>query len=261
MSTRRVSHERLLRLGTELTDRDRAILQTLATLHLVSGRQLLRIHWPDATDADARACRRTLARLTRHRIIARLERRVGGLGRGSEAWTYALDVAGLRLVRDGSARAPRLPGRTMWTHALAASEAYTTLIESLRGTGRELEVWQGEPSSWRRFPGVHGGTELVKPDAFLRVSGPDYTDIFFLEIDTGSQSRPVIRRKLDAYRRYALTGLEQEREDVFPRVLFFTTEDTRVQTLVDLAGELPPALWSLFTARRLHDATAWRNIL
>ena len=87
MSTHYVSRERLSRLAVELTARDHRIVEMVATLHLVSGRQILRAHWPEASEADARAARRTLVRLTRERVLARLDRRVGGLGRGSEAWT------------------------------------------------------------------------------------------------------------------------------------------------------------------------------
>jgi len=98
MSAGRISSERLERLAGELSDRDRQVVELLATLHLASGRQLLRVLWPEASESAARAARRELARLTRQRVVARLERRVGGLGRGSDAYTYALDVGGQRLV-------------------------------------------------------------------------------------------------------------------------------------------------------------------
>ncbi len=76
----------------------------------------------------------------------------------------------------------------------------------------------------------------------------------FLETDTGSQSRPVTRRKLDAYRRYAASGIEQAAEGVFPRVVFLTLEPERHALLVDLLGELPPEDWPLFAAGLVPDA-------
>ncbi len=255
-TTCRISYERLTRLEGELTQRDRAILETVARLHLVTGQHLLRVHWPEPSPADERAARRTLQRLTRWRVLARLERRMGGLGRGSTSWTYALDVAGQRLMAAGGrdARRPHLPRPAMWQHALTVSEVYTRLVEATRGTQQRLSRWQGEPDSWRRFAGPYGEPLLVKPDAYVEVTGPDFADLYFLEIDTGSQSRPVIRRKLDAYRRYAASGIEQATEGVFPRVVFLTPEADRHALLIDLLGELPSDVWPLFTAGLVSDS-------
>jgi len=253
MSTHYVSRERLSRLAVELTERDRRIVEMVATLRLVSGRQILRAHWPEASEADARAARRTLVRLTRERVLARLDRRVGGLGRGSEAWTYALDTGGQRLLRAGHPRRPRLPSPAMWSHVLAGSEAYVRLVEALRPSGRRLDVWQGEPACWRRFTGRHGERVVLKPDAFVRVMGGGFTDVAFVEIDTGSQSRAVIRAKLAAYRAYAAAGVEQARHGVFPQVVFITPHETRHATLVDLVAEQPPQWWPLFAVGLTGD--------
>ncbi len=258
MSTRRISHERLQTIASELTARDRAIVETVARLHLVTGSQLVRLHWPDASDADLRAARRTLVRLTRWRVLARLERRLGGLGRGSTSWTYALDTAGQRLLADErgtAARRPHLPRPAQWQHALTVSEVYTLLAEATHGTAATIARWDGEPSSWRRYTGPFGEPLLLKPDAFVELDHPNFSDLFFLEIDTGSQSRPVIRSKLDAYRRYAASGIEQAAQGgVFPRVYFLTTSEQRHDVLVDLLGELDPELWPLFGAGLVPDA-------
>jgi hypothetical protein len=253
MSTHYVSRERLSRLAVELTARDHRIVEMVATLHLVSGRQILRAHWPEASEADARAARRTLVRLTRERVLARLDRRVGGLGRGSEAWTYALDTGGQRLLSTGHARRPRLPSPAMWAHVLAGSEVYVRLVESLRSSGRHLDLWQGEPACWRRFTGPRGEPVILKPDAFVRVTGRGFTDVAFVEIDTGSQSRAVIRAKLAAYRAYAATGVEQARHGVFPQVVFIAPHESRHATLVDLVAEQPPPWWPLFAVGQVGD--------
>lgn len=258
MSTRRISHERLLSLSRGLSDRDRALVDTVARLHLVTGSQLVRVHWPDADDADLRAARRTLVRLTQWRVLARLERRLGGLGRGSTSWTYALDTAGQRLLAGEagvSARRPHLPRPAQWQHALAVSEVYVALIEATRGTATTITRWDGEPASWRRYSGPFGEPLLVKPDAFVELDHPDYADLCFVELDTGTQSRPVIRAKLAAYRRYAASGVEQAAQGgVFPRVVFLTTSEPRLSVLVDLLGELPADSWAMFGAGLVSDA-------
>lgn len=253
MSARRVSAERLGRLATDLSARDLAVVRLVDQVRLATGSQILRAVWPNASESDARTARRALVRFVRERVLARLDRRVGGLGRGSDAWSYALDVAGQRLRHPGSARRPVLPSRPMWHHALTATEVHVRLVEATRGTDRNLAVWQGEPASWRAFTGPSGERVLLKPDAFIRLDGPGYSDSYWLEVDNGSQSRPVIRAKLDAYRRYAVTGLEQAASAVFPQAIFVTEHPARVATLVDVAGELPPELWPLVRIASLDD--------
>lgn len=237
MSELRVSRRRLGQMARELDACDRELVESLAAVKIASGKQLERLHWPTADEARKRAARRRLARLTEWRVIGRLERRVGGLGRGSDSYTYALDVAGQRLVRGGSGRAPHLPRQAMWRHALEGAEVYTRLIEAMRDSGQRLALWQGEPASWRRSSGEIGGVQLLKPDAFAVIKGAGYSDLFFIEIDTGSQSRTVIAEKLKAYVAYAATGSEQvQQKGVFPQVAFLTTEPERVEVLQEVIG-------------------------
>jgi len=120
------------------------------------------------------------------------------------------------------------------------------VVEGLRGTAARLGTWQGEPESWRRFAGPYGEPLVLKPDAFVRIDGPDYADLFFCEIDTGSQSRTIIRTKFENYRRYAGTGTEQAAEGVFPQVVFLTTSAARLELLDDLVRALPPEARRLF---------------
>lgn len=256
MKAHRVTQERLLRLEVELTRRDWAVVEMLQRVKLATGNQLRRATTEEGGPAAERAGRRQLARLLRWRVVARLERRQGGLGRGSESWTYGLDTAGQRLIhRATGVRRPLLPRPAMWLHALAGAEVYARLVEALRATDRRLEQWQGEPECWRDFADAYGQTQRLKPDAFVCVSGPDYEDLRFLEIDTGSQSRTVIRSKLDAYRRYAASGQEQEQQDgVFPLTVFITNSPARHALLVDLIGQQPPEVWSLFAVGLVDDA-------
>lgn len=254
MSAGRISSERLERLAAGLSDRDRQVVALLATLHLASGRQLLRVLWPEASESAARAARRELARLTRQRVVARLERRVGGLGRGSDAYTYALDVAGQRLVGGSGARRPRLPRPAMWDHVLAGAEAYTCLHEGLRGSSVRLVTWQGEPACWRRYPGPYAQAQVVKPDAYVQLASDGYLDSVVLEIDTGSQSSSVIRAKCEAYRRLRASGTVQQGEDgVFPRVVFLCLSAARQQFLVDVLSRLDPDIWQLFAVGQVSD--------
>jgi hypothetical protein len=255
MTNERISQRRLEVLSLEVTTKDRELIAILAMLHLATGNQLTRAVWPGATPAQSRSARRTLKRLVQWRVLARLERRQGGLGRGSDSYTYALDVVGQRLLRlDGGSRRPHLPRPAMWRHALMVAETYVRVRESLTGTDRHLTEWQGEPDCWRDFAGAYGDRVVLKPDGFLKITGPRYEDLFFLEVDTGSQSRNVIRAKILAYRRHASAGVEQLRHDgVYPQIVFVTSTPTRLSAIVDLFGELPAEAWRMFAVGLVDD--------
>jgi hypothetical protein len=252
----RVTWQRLALIRGQLTERDWAVMAVLAAVKLASGTQLRRTTSGDNSPAGQRAARRQLARLVEWRVVERLERRQGGLGRGSDSWTYALGPTGLRLSGDGSrARRPSLPSEPMWRHALMGAEIYTRLMEATRGSDRELALWQGEPDCWRDYPGAYGEQVRLKPDAFVIVSGLDYEDMAFVEVDTGSQSRAVMRAKIEAYRRYRASGQEQGVHDgVFPLVVIVTTSPERQAMLLDLLTFVPTEDWGLFAVCQLADA-------
>jgi len=252
--SKRISRERLARITSELTPRDRELVAFLARVKLATGTQLHRAIWTDESEAGQRSARRALARLVAWRVLARLERRQGGLGRGSDSWTYALDTAGQRLLGEAGARRPHLPRPAMWAHVLLGTEVAVTLAEALRGTDRTIANWQGEPECWRTFTGAHGERVILKPDAFVEVGSPEFSDVAFLEVDTGSQSRTVIRAKLAAYQRYAATGLEQKAQGgIFPLTVFVTVTAERQALLVDLLADLPSTVWPMFAVGRVAD--------
>jgi hypothetical protein len=252
----RVSWQRLALIRGQLAERDWAVMAMLTCVKLANGNQIRRATSGDNSPAGQRAARRQLTRLVEWRVVERLERRQGGLGRGSEAWTYALGPTGLRLSGDGRrARRPALPSQPMWAHALMGSEVYVRLVEATRDSDRELMLWQGEPDCWRNYPGAYGEQVRLKPDAFVTVSGADFEDVTFVEFDTGSQSRAVMRAKIEAYRRYRASGQEQGVQDgVFPLVVIVTSSQERQAILLDLLTYLPTEDWQLFKVGQVADA-------
>jgi hypothetical protein len=252
----RVSWQRLAVLRSQLTERDWEVMAMLKRVKLANGRQIGRAIRGDNSPAGERAARRQLARLVEWRVVERLERRQGGLGRGSDSWTYGLGLTGQRLSGDSmQARRPVVPSQPMWQHALLGAEIYTRLMEATRGIDREVALWQGEPDCWRDYPGPLGEQVRLKPDAFVIVSGPEYEDMAFVEFDTGSQSRAVMRSKIEAYRRYRASGQEQGIHDgVFPLVVIVTTSPERQAMLLNLLTLVPTEDWRLFAVGQLADA-------
>jgi hypothetical protein len=85
--------------------------------------------------------------------------------------------------------------------------------------------------------------------------GPDSGGHSVCRVDTGSQSRAVMRAKLEAYRRYRASGEEQDVQDgVFPLVVIVTSSPERQAMLLALLTYLPTEDWQLFKIGQLADA-------
>lgn len=257
-----VTEARVARLAERLTPTEHAVIETLDRFRLASSSQLERLHFVPNGSARTvtRRARRTLRRLVELRILARLERRVGGVRSGSAGYVYALDVAGQRLASAcGPAggvrlRRPWTPGAAFVSHQLAVTELYVRLVEAGRAGRLEVLACDAEPLCWRRFTGLGGASVTLKPDAFVRIGLADVERFYFVEVDRNTQSGPAIARKLAVYRRYFQTGRDQDRFGVFPRVLLLVPDETRQDALVGIAGQQPADSAALWQVARYDDA-------
>jgi hypothetical protein len=248
-----VTTNRLAELDRSLTNRDRAIIATLARVRVATTGQLERTCFAGVTGRQAR---QTLASLTDRRVVARLPRVVGGVRAGSAGYVYALDVAGLRLVHPGLAR-PQRPwsvGTAFLAHSLSVTELYVRLREQERTGGLRVVEFAGEPGCWRTFFGAGGGRLVLKPDAFVVVRLGGYEDRWFIEVDRGTEASTTLVRKCEVYRRYWASGTEQARTGVYPRVLWAVPDERRYQSLVEVLGRQPAEAWSLFAVATFDHA-------
>lgn len=258
----RLTTPQLLKLGGELAERERDLLRLVARLGLLLHVQLAAF-MPDAggsSASSARDVRRRLLRLTELGLLARLERRVGGVRAGSSGFVYYLGPAGQRLIAYWEGRGlvrgryrPE-PGGRYVAHRLAVSQLYVDLLVASRRGEVELLAFDVEPDCWRRYADALGGQTLLKPDAYVRLGVGAYEDRSFIEVDLGTESRPVIARKARSYIDYFATGQEQTEAGVFPRVAFLTNSEARRTSLVEICARLPAEHWRLFTVGRLDQA-------
>lgn len=231
-SAGRVSRRRLEQLARALTDRDRAMLADLDAFGFLTTLQLEALHFYDhRTDAAAaRICRRVLTRLSRDRLIERVDRRVGGFGAGSSASIWRLGVIGDRLRRladDGPRARFKQPSSRFLDHRLAVADAVLRLTEQARSGAFELCVWHTEPTSWRPFAGGYGEPQQLKPDLFVVTASGDFEDHWFIEVDRATESLPTVLRKCEQYERYRRTGQEQAAAGLFPRVVWLVPDKAR----------------------------------
>jgi hypothetical protein len=254
----RVSVPRLVALADGMPLHERQIVETVARLTLVSGRQLSDLFFyfsfsNASASAHARRVRRVLARLVEQRALDRLERRHGGPGGGSSAWVYALGPAGVRLVAYWAgeglprSRSAHEPGASWTAHTLAVSELYVRLREAERAGRVELLAFDAEPDCWRPYTRLGGAAGVLKPDAYVRLGVGEYEDSFLVEVDLGTEHRGQLTRQHHAYSEYFRSGVEQAKTGVFPGVLWLVPDARRVELLADIQRGLPAQARRLFT--------------
>ena len=231
----RVSQRGLLALRERLSGRDLLLLDYVGQLRLLHARQIQSLLFPDEQHASrataARCCRRVLERLTRERLLVRLERRVGGVRAGSASFIYALSPVGHRVTENsGSRRRLREPSLRFVDHTLAVADLLVEVTAVGRTGGWELLQWQSEPSSWREVVTL-GGTLVLRPDLFLVLAVGEYELRWFIEVDRATEHLPAITRKCRLYNSHYHSGREQQRRGVFPRVLWITPTERRTTWL------------------------------
>jgi hypothetical protein len=221
-----------------LSDRERAVLQSLATWRYLSTNQLQRLHFADhaTVGAASRICRRVLQRLGELRVIEHLERRIGGIRAGSASFVWRVGPVGDRLLRAANgagARARRKePSWRFLDHCLAVTDCYLALVEAGRRGRLELLTYQAETACWRPYLGPHGALETLKPDLYAVTASGDFEDSWFIEVDRGTESLPTLLGKCRQYARYRQTGREQAARGVFPAVLWVVPDEARARALV-----------------------------
>ena len=158
-------------LRRNLSDRDIAVLSSLAQVRLMTVGQLQRLHVITGSSlTQLRRTRHTLRHLHDLRLVVRLPRVIGGIRAGSSAHVYGLSGLGQAVLDMPGTYGRRR--RSVWEtkpyfedHVLAVAELYVRLVESCREHAADLLTFDAEPACWRRFTGAGGEPVTLKPDA------------------------------------------------------------------------------------------------
>lgn len=259
-----ISNARLVRLASELSPRRWELLRAVEAMRLITGGQLRRRFYGAEGPSAARLARLDLAAMTDLGILHRLKRTIGGRRAGSSAFIYAQGPVGLRLLDLASGEGLKR-GRTRYEpsvgfveHALAVTEVWVSLHEYIHDPWtREHDTqveFRVEQAAWREHSDAFGGPLTLKPDAEVRLSCPDYDDVWWLEVDRATERRSMIKRKLAAYTAYYRSGTEQRRSGVFPLTAWLTTTEERAAVLREVIAELPHRDRALFRVGLLSAA-------
>ena len=258
---RRLGAASVMALAETLTEREWQIMTTVNRLRLATGLQLERLHFAELTGKSRSVVRwRVLKRLVDAQALMPLTRRVGGSLRGSAQLTYALDVAGERLLRlrrnlGADAERVRRPGpigERFVAHTLATSELYVQLVERSRVEGFTVDTFLAEPGAW--WPNGAGG--WMKPDGYLSISAGEFTDHWWVEVDLSTEAVPTLRGKFLAYIDFVALG-QLGPGDVVPRVLVTVPTLERRDVINGVVGKLPAPADELFVVVLHDEAVGW----
>lgn len=245
-------------LRQELSGRDRSIVDQVAELRLMTGRQVATVFFPSDEYSSAivavRQANRALARLTEDRLLVRLERRIGGIHAGSASYIYGVGPVGERLLaREGARRRYREPGARFVDHTLAVSQLVTDLVAGARLGEFAVLGMQPEPRCWREYSGT-GGRVVLRPDLYLAIGAAGYERRHFVEIDRSTEHLPALLRKCRLYEAYYRSGREQQAHGVAPRTCWVVPTDKRaraLRTAIEHDRRLSQALFVVTTYERV----------
>lgn len=264
-ASERTGRHGLLRVRDSLSERDRAVLHSVAEHRFLQTWHLRGLHFTGhATPTSAtRTCNRVLRRLAQLRVIRTLERPIGGVRAGSDAYVWALGPIGDRLLRleSGTGVRKRMREPSEWTllHTLAIADAHLALVGAARAGRLELLCVQTEPDCWRRYLGASGEPHTLQPDLFAVTATGGYEDFWFIEVDRGFQNQTTLLAKCRTYQTYRDTGREQHEAGVFPRVVWVMATARRVAALqasIRAARQLDADLFRVTVLDGLADLVA-----
>ena len=262
---------KITELRAQLTDRDLHVLESLERFRLLDTRLVQRLEFPVYTGGPhrtlgsaTRTALRVLARLEGHGLVARVGRRVGGVGHGSTQTVWHLGSAGERLLRalrgEHGRRRYVDPSHGFQTHTLAVARFAASLIESARGSGFEILDLRAEPATWQQFHAAHGGTQTLKPDLFVVTADSESETHSFVEIDLDTEHLPAIIRKCRLYQQHYQSGAVQaEHDGLYPGIVWVTSDEVRarkIQQAISKDQTLTPGIFSTGTSAAMLPIVA-----
>lgn len=96
----------------------------------------------------------------------------------------------------------------------------------------------------------------VRPVLFVVVTGPDYQDHYFIEVDRDTENPARVISACHRYQAYYATGTEQRQTGVFPVTLWVVPHDARREQLwhyITGQPDLDSRLFAVITAQQIAE--------
>jgi hypothetical protein len=188
----------VLSIGTITTSRDLLLLRTLAVTRVLDGEQV-------KTVGGFRSVRRTNRRLLKLVRAGLLKRWFVGTASGGQKAIYGLSPQGATLI--GDAR----QGLICWKQdSLITSSQFLAHQQAVNAVFIQAR-FQPLPSAlscerWMNFREPLSQSVSLMPDGYLELKQGSAVHPMFLEVDLGTESSRVWKRKVEVYLKLALGG-------------------------------------------------------
>jgi hypothetical protein len=239
--------------GIILQNRDRLLLRELGVMRVID-RELVKCvgGFKSTTRANARLLALTRAGLLRRFFI--------GSDAGAKKALYALTPEGARLgggVQPGLRRKGDavLVADYFVTHQLFVNQIYC-LVKYW-----EIPLPDARFLRWVHFrEPIASGTSLI-PDGYFELAQREKVTPAFLEVDLGTESRSVWRKKVQEYLNYAVGGnaAEQFGSAQF-RVLVVTNSEPRLRSLQSTTAALTEKIFWFTTFDSIERDGFWAPV-
>lgn len=239
--------------GMVLQDRDRHLLTELAVMRVIDRKQAKCVAgFGSTTRANTR-----LLTLTRAGLLRRFS--VGTTVSGLKA-LYASSKRGAGLV-GVPYRGPRRGSEEtvvadfFVTHQMRINETYCTVKY------RPIPIPGARFLQWKSFYASIDPAHSLVPDGYFELATPAKTLAAFVEVDLGNESRPVWRRKVQSYLRYAVSGsFQQQFSHPQFRILVVANSERRLSSLRAATAELTDKIFRFTTFDSITRDGFWSAI-
>lgn len=211
-------------IRTVLTSRDLDVLRTLVVARVLDGEQIQLI----ARFSSVRRTNRRLLKLVRAGVLRRW---FVGTASGGQKAIYGLSPAGARLLEEPA------HGLITWKQdALIKTSQFLTHQQAINRVFIRAR-YQPLPggcscTKWQTFRKQISPSIPLAPDGYFEIVQGGVVHSMFLEVDLGTESSAVWKRKVDLYLKLALS---KEFEHMFDktrlRVLIVVSSDRRMNAL------------------------------
>lgn len=252
-----------LKTKVSLTPREFELLNIIKERKLVSRNHLEIISESYRYIGKGRtsALNKSITKMFRAKILDRMHY-AQELGKGNKPCVVSLDNGGSillglphkqRIIQKKS----KLNNQIIVNRSLPANFRHIEGVNKLESetilfcedNGYKLVLWSHEQNNTKKF--FYGQDKITLiPDVFLCIDFNNQFFYAFLEFDTGSESLrykepPVVRDKIDKYRKYKVSNLWLEEDwyksmvsPHFPILLFVTEDDKRIEFFNEKSKEM-----------------------
>jgi hypothetical protein len=227
----------------KIATRDLAIIRLVGRFQQATAAQIAETIFHE--NASRTAQTRVLARLTKDKYLARINRRLpGGPKGGSPMYVYQLGPEGWRLFTR-----KRWPGLyAVNYHSLAIMDAYLSVLRLERMGLGTISSYLTEPESHV----VMAGQDL-RPDLHVEFEVPGRgTLALFIEVDLSTERRKQLTEKMERY----YQAWKHTDAETFPLIVFLVPDDYRRQEIgriVKAGGEEWPDLFHVHELDNFSD--------